>query len=228
MKIKINVLRVFVNGNGEFGNPVGIITDESQKISVSARQKIATILNFSESVFVDNLAVGNLQIFNPVKEVKFAGHALVGTAYFLNTVLGKTVPVLRCLKGEVKTDQENGFTWIKSDLNGTPPWNFEQLDNAALVKSFPQDKMRTAKHLVIWAWINKDARVIYARTFAPDWGIPEDQANGSGAMQLSKKLAQRLEIHQGLGSVIFAKPEANDLVSVGGKIVVDKTRVIEI
>lgn len=82
--VSVNIFRVFVNDKNQYGNPVGIIIDEKQKIQTKKRQQIASKLGFSESVFINNLKTGKVSIFNPVDEVNFAGHAMVGTAYFLS------------------------------------------------------------------------------------------------------------------------------------------------
>jgi predicted PhzF superfamily epimerase YddE/YHI9 len=61
--------------------------------------------------------------------------------------------------------------------------------------------------------------MIRARTFAADWGIPEDEANGSGAMRLASTLGKTLEIHHGKGSVIYARRANERFAEVGGRVV---------
>ena len=82
--IKIHTLRVFVDEKGKFGNPVGVILDEGKKIATKERQQIATMLGYSESVFINDVSVGSVSVFNPRSEVPFAGHAMVGAAWFIN------------------------------------------------------------------------------------------------------------------------------------------------
>ena len=60
--------------------------------------------------------------------------------------------------------------------------------------------------------------LIRARTFAPDWGIPDDEANGSGAMKLAATLERSIEIIHGKGSVIYAKPWKADFADLGGRV----------
>ncbi len=223
---KIHILRVFVNSENKFGNPVGIILDQKQEISTKDRQGIATRLGFSESVFVNKKTTGNVSIFNPKKEVDFAGHALVGTAYFITNCLGKPVTLLQCRGGSVLTWQENDCTWIRASLKHTPAWNHEQLRDASSVKNLSTFQIRSKKHTMVWAWIDQSKGIIRACTFAPDWGIPEDEANGSGSMQLAAMLAQKLEIYHGKGSVIFAKPSKTGSADVGGKIAEDPSQKI--
>jgi hypothetical protein len=56
---------------------------------------------------------------------------------------------------------------------------------------------------------------IRARTFAPDWGVPEEEANGSGSMQLAHKLGRNLEILHGKGSIIRASVGSSG-IAIGG------------
>lgn len=79
---------------------------------------------------------------------------------------------------------------------------------------------------MVWAWIDKKRGLVRARTFAPDWGILEDQANGSGSMQLAKRLGKRLEIYHGLGSVIYARPKNNSFADIGGRVIEDSPQMI--
>lgn len=67
------------------------------------------------------------------------------------------------------------------------------------------------EHTIVWSWIDKEKGIVRARTFASDWNIPEDEANGSGAMKLANSLNRNLIIHHGKGSVIHSTPN-----SVGG------------
>lgn len=68
------------------GNPLAVIPD-ARGLSGEAMQKIATEFNYSETTFVlppenpDNTA--RVRIFTPTKEIPFAGHPNVGTAFIL-------------------------------------------------------------------------------------------------------------------------------------------------
>ncbi|WFU08137.1 PhzF family phenazine biosynthesis protein [Rhizobium sp. CB3090] len=78
------------------GNPLAVIPD-ARGLSDEAMQKIATEFNYSEVTFVlppenpDNTA--RVRIFTPTKEIPFAGHPNVGTAFVLGRqteIFGKT------------------------------------------------------------------------------------------------------------------------------------------
>ncbi len=226
MVVAIKILRVFVNNDNKFGNPVGIIQDEKRVLETTVRQVIATRLNFSESVFIDNAETGTVSIYNPKKEVNFAGHALVGTSYFLKMIRGHPLRFLVCKAGQLETYEEKGLTWIRSSLKGTPPWHHAQLQDAYAIENMPLTETKKLEHTVLWAWMEQNKGMVRARTFASDWGIPEDEANGSGSMQLASMLGCELEIHHGKGSVIYAKPTGDGFADVGGRVVQDQSQEI--
>lgn len=213
------ILRVFVNEKGQFGNPVGIMVDESRKLTQEDRQKIAIKLGFSESVFIDDLGTRTVSIYNPEREVAFAGHALVGTAYYLGKLLGEPVGHIKCMAGLVNVVLDGDKIWINASLENTPPWMFKEFDGPDEVDDLTFGQRKHSHHTFVWAWIDKANGIVRARTFAPDWGIPEDEANGSGSMQLASQLSRELEIHHGKGSVIYAKSQGNNKAEVGGRVV---------
>lgn len=81
---------------------------------------------------------------------------------------------------------------------------------------------------MVWAWADEKNGIIRSRTFLLDWGTLEDQGNGSGSMQLAKILNRKIEIHQGFGSIIFASPSDKNMVKVGGRVRIDKSKFVKI
>lgn len=226
--IKVNILKVFVDENGKFGNPVGVVINDNNKLSDEHKQKIAYELNFSETVFIDKFdKIPEVSIFNPIKKVRFAGHAVLGTAYFIRNVLNKNIDLIKCGEELVKIKEEDKVVYITAPLSIMPNWNYEELPSVNEVESLSKNEVLSKLHTVVWAYINKESGLIRARTFAPDWGIPEDQANGSGSMLLASKLNRDLEIHHGEGSIIFAKPIDDKFAEVGGLVVIDKEKEIK-
>jgi predicted PhzF superfamily epimerase YddE/YHI9 len=47
-KVQVNILRVFINKEGKYGNPTGTIVDVEQNLSHTDRQRIATKLRFTD------------------------------------------------------------------------------------------------------------------------------------------------------------------------------------
>ena len=75
------------------GNPLAVLPD-AQGLSDRRMQQIAREFNFSESTFVLPPEAGNtrrVRIFTPTKEIPFAGHPNVGTAFVL-AATGKLGP----------------------------------------------------------------------------------------------------------------------------------------
>ncbi len=58
--MNINTVRVFVNDEGIFGNPVGIMLDEGKRIDIKERQRITTESGYSECVFINDLKTSNI------------------------------------------------------------------------------------------------------------------------------------------------------------------------
>jgi trans-2,3-dihydro-3-hydroxyanthranilate isomerase len=68
------------------GNPLAVFPDASA-IDPSTMQKVAQELNLSETTFVlaptNPECAARVRIFTPTKEMRFAGHPTIGTAYVL-------------------------------------------------------------------------------------------------------------------------------------------------
>ena len=56
MSIDVTVLRVFTDSNGNFGNPLGVV--DAGLVQPDARQRLATQLGHSETIFIDLPADG--------------------------------------------------------------------------------------------------------------------------------------------------------------------------
>lgn len=212
----MKVLNVFTNEKGEFGNPLGIIVDTENKIKLKNRQRIAVESGFSEIVFINNLETKDVSIFSPTRQIPFAGHALVGTNYFFNTVLNIPTTKIVSMGKIIKSWQENSLTFVEANLSILPNWNFKEYKTPEEIEQITVHESSLLEHTLIWSWVNKEDGTVRARTFAPDWSIPEDEANGSGSMLLASKLNRKLAIFHGKGSVIYAKPTGDEFADVGG------------
>ena len=70
------------------GNPLAVFP-HAEGLSASDMQQIAREFNFSETAFVFPPTAGNtraVRIFTPAREVPFAGHPNIGTAFVLATI----------------------------------------------------------------------------------------------------------------------------------------------
>ncbi len=220
----IHVLRVFTNAEGNFGNPLGVVLDTAG-LTDERRQAIATQLNFSETVFVEDVALAQLRIFTPAAEIPLAGHPLVGASWLLSQVAGHQIDTLRPLKAaNVETWIEDGVTWIRARSADAPPWRFVQLATPAEIEALPIPPGPQYDLHEFWAWIDEPAGHIRARVFAAQYGIAEDEATGSGALRLLEVLDRPLLITQGGGSVIYARPAPAGRGDVGGRVVKDQVR----
>lgn len=79
-------------------------------------------------------------------------------------------------------------------------------------------------HTVYWAWVDSDGGIVRARVFASRFGVHEDEATGSAALLLAHRLGREVEIWQGNGSLVYARPGPDGSAEAGGRVVLEETR----
>jgi len=205
---------VFVNDEGEWGNPLGVFLDGGA-VPEEERQRIAAELDFSETVFVEDRAAGRIRIHTPAVELPFAGHPTVGVAWLLARE-GTPVECLRTPAGEVAVRYADELTCVAARAEWAPPFEYRELDSPAAVREL--DAATQSVNTYVWAWIDEAVGTIRARSFVPEAGIAEDEATGSAAIALCKRLGGPLIIHQGRGSVLRCEPLSDNRVEVGGMV----------
>jgi predicted PhzF superfamily epimerase YddE/YHI9 len=218
---ELHVLRVFTSPDGRGGNPLGVFLDGAA-VPRERRQAVAADLGFSETVFVDDPASGAIQILTPATELRFAGHPTVGTAWLLRRT-GMPVEALRPPAGEVRVRYEGELTAVAARPEWAPAFNHHELASPAEVDALEGppggDEVGAA-----WAWEDEAAGRVRTRVFAIAYGIFEDEATGAAAVRLAAKLGRPVEIRQGRGSVIHARPLDDGRVEISGRAVLDEER----
>jgi predicted PhzF superfamily epimerase YddE/YHI9 len=218
---ELHVLRVFCGQDGRGGNPLGVFV-EGGEVAAERRQEVARRLGFSETVFVDDPARGRIAIFTPGAEVDFAGHPAVGTTWLLAS-RGSPVELLRPPAGEVPARAEEDGAFVAGRAEWGPPFELAQLGSAKEVEAL-EGPPGGHDLVAAWAWIDEDTGLVRARVFPRRLGIPEDEATGSAATSLCGGLGRPIEIHQGRGSRILARPLEGGMVEIGGRVVLDEVR----
>ncbi len=203
---ELHVLRVFVDERGAAGNRLGVMLDAAS-IGPAERQQTAAALGYSETVFVDSGE--RLQIFTPTTELPFTGHPLVGAASLLAR------PELHPPAGRVTAASQPPYTWISAPPAFCPKWELCQEASPAAVDALAPP---ASGHVLHWAFADEAAGLISARVFAPDYGVAEDPATGSAAIVLCAVLGRAIDIRQGEGSEILARPAADGRVELGGRV----------
>lgn len=232
--LDVQVLRVFADRRGDYGNELAVVFDAA-RLPAESGIRLAARLGFSESVFVDDEPRAGFRIFTPAAELRLAGHPTVGVAWVLGERAGGAVPeVLRPrLAAPVAAwrEQDEGegegeaVVWFRGAIADAPPWRFVRLDDPAEVEALDADAAEQRAHHQFWAWLDEAAGLVRTRTFARDVGVREDEATGSAALRLADLLRRPITVRQGRGSVLHARPAAEPgWAEVGGRVVSDGWR----
>lgn len=211
-----HLVNVFTDESGAHGKPLGVFLDGAT-VAPADRQRVATELGYSETVFVDDVATGALKIFTPASELPLAGHPLVGSAWLIAREHG-SCEMLRPPAGEVPTWEEGELRWIRARPEWAPRMELREYGSAAEVEALggPPDDLGFVD---CWAWIDEEAGVLRSRVFVLDEGIPEDEATGAAALRMGEHLQRPLEIRQGRGSLLHVRPAEDGRIDVGGRVV---------
>ncbi len=213
----LHLLRVFCSEDGSGGNPLGVFLD-GREVPPQRRQAVAAELGLSEIVFVDDAERGEIRVFTPSVELDFAGHPAVGAAWLLNGV-----DTLRVPAGELAVTRDGDAVYVAARPEWGPPHELVQLGSPEEVEAL--DGPPAGHDLVAtWAWIDEDAGTIRARVFPVRIGIAEDEATGSAATKLCMSVGRAIDIRQGRGSRILARPGAGGFVEIGGRSAIDEVR----
>lgn len=212
MKATFRDLAVFTR-DGSGGNPLAVI--DHAAVPSTRWQDVASVIGYSETVFVEEGEVATLHIYTPARRLPFAGHPLVGAAF----VLGEATHTLRYDTGSAVVGREGPLTHVtltdeSEGYDVTPP-SFavaarliemplpylvaEVADPGVVAGIEANDVADLEEKVYVWAW-EEPGRTVRARFFAPGVGVPEDAATGSAAVALVRVLdADRgaLTIHQG-------------------------------
>jgi predicted PhzF superfamily epimerase YddE/YHI9 len=217
----LHVLRVFLGPDGRGGNPLGVFLD-GPAIGRDRRQAVAREIGFSETVFVDEIGEGTARvaIFTPGAELAFAGHPSVGTSWLLRET-GLPISTLQVPAGDAAVRYDGTKTWVRARAAWVHPLQVDQLASPAEVDAVPRQPMGEPSRY-IWAWIDEPAGIVRARYFPTDLGIIEDEATGAAAVVMGDRLGRPIEIRQGVGSVILARPAGDGAVDIGGVTVLDE------
>ena len=219
MAIDVTVLRVFTDSEGKYGNPLGVV--DNSTVAPDDRQRIATELGYSETVFVDLPQPGGnsagVHIFTPAAELPFAGHPMVGVSWWLRE-LGLPVHTLRVPAGTLPVEYEDDQAIVNARSEWAPEFAIYDLASVEEVLAADPDDFDDA---YLWAWIDEASGTLRSRSFASHLGIPEDEATGAAAVRMTDYLSRDLTIIQGKGSVIETRWNPEGWVRLAGRVVND-------
>ena len=165
---------------------------------------------------------GRIRIYTPGRELAFAGHPTVGTAWLLAEV-GHAGDELRVPAGPVPTWVEGDRRWVRARPEWIHPITLAELPSTEAVEALegPPDGEPS---WYAWAWQVGRPGAIRSRYFAGAVGIAEDEATGAAAVVITAQPGPGLEILQGRGSRLSTRFTADGSVELGGRVVLDETR----
>ncbi|TGD86481.1 PhzF family phenazine biosynthesis protein [Mycolicibacterium sp. CH28] len=228
MAVDVTILRVFTDPDANFGNPLGVV--DAATVPAGERQRIATELGYSETIFIDLPENGSTtthaHIFTPTTELPFAGHPTVGAGWWLRD-RGTPVHTLQVPAGIVAIGYDDDLTTVRARADWSPEFAIHELASVdELLASDPDDYPDDVEHY-LWTWLDRDGGHIRSRMFANDLGVPEDEATGSAAVRITDYLSRDLTITQGKGSQIYTTWTPEGWVVVAGRVVHDSNRYLE-
>jgi predicted PhzF superfamily epimerase YddE/YHI9 len=228
MAIDVTVLRVFTDVGGNYGNPLGVV--DNSAVEPADRQRIATQLGYSETIFIDLPADGSntahARIFTPTVELPFAGHPTVGASWWLREQ-GSAINTLQVPAGIVQVTYDGELTAVSARSEWAPDFALYHLASVdELMAADPSDYSDDVEHY-LWTWLDQAAGTIRSRMFASHLGVPEDEATGAAAVRVTDYLSRDLEILQGMGSMISTAWSPEGWVRVAGRVVNDGTKQID-
>ncbi|OBH91150.1 PhzF family phenazine biosynthesis protein [Mycobacterium sp. E2989] len=228
MGIDVTVLRVFTDAEGNFGNPLGVV--DAAQVQPADRQRLATQLGYSETVFVDLPAAGSTTahatIYTPRVQIAFAGHPTVGASWWLREN-GTPINTLHVPAGLVQVSYAGDRTRVSARSDWAPEVALHEFGSAdELLAADPGDFPDDTAHY-LWAWTDREAGALRSRGFFANLGVPEDEATGSAAMRITDYLSRDLHVTQGRGSVIETTWNAEGWVGVAGRVVNDGVRQLD-
>ena len=228
MAIDVTVVRVFTDADGNFGNPLGVV--DASTVDPGDRQRIATELGYSETIFIDvpepGASTARARIFTPATELPFAGHPTVGASWWLRNI-GIPVNTLQVPAGVVQVSYDDDLTTISARAEWAPEFAIYDLESTdELFAADPGDYPDDVENY-LWTYTDRDGGVLRSRMFAAGLGVPEDEATGAAAVRITDYLSRDLTIVQGKGSVIETQWSADGWVRVAGRVVNDGTKQID-
>lgn len=228
MAIDVAVLRVFTDADGKFGNPLGVV--DAATVYPDDRQRIATELGYSETIFIDVPKSGahtaHARIFTPTTELPFAGHLTVGAAWWLRDV-GLPVNTLAVPAGLVQVSYDGDLASVRARADWAPEFAIYDLESTDELFAAEPDDYPADIENYLWTWTDRDNGVVRSRMFAVGLGVPEDEATGAAAVRITDYLSRDLTIVQGKGSIIETQWSADGWVRVTGRVVNDGTKQID-
>ena len=212
----LHLLRVFCADDATGGNPLAVFLADAE-VPPAARQGVAADLGLSETVFVDDPARAARSASSPpTAELDFAGHPTVGTAWLLarESRPGGGAP---SSAGEVPARYEDDRSFVA----GRPEWPPSDHSSSSPPprRSMRSTGRRPGRDLAdAWSWIDEQAGLLRSRVFPVASASPRTRPRAPRQTKVAAKVGRPIDIRQGRGSRILARPLGDGMVEIGGRV----------
>ncbi|HEX2286168.1 MAG TPA: PhzF family phenazine biosynthesis protein, partial [Mycobacterium sp.] len=161
MAIDVTVLRVFTDPDGKYGNPLGVV--DASTVDPRDRQRIATQLGYSETIFIDmpepGASTAHARIYTPAVELPFAGHPTVGASWWLREQ-GMPIHTLQVPAGIVQVGYADDLTSVSARSEWAPEFAIHDLASTdELFAADPADYPDDVNHY-LWTWTDREQGVV--------------------------------------------------------------------
>jgi len=129
------------------GNQLAVFSD-ADNLTTEQMQKLANEINYSETTFIlkssDSGADFDIRIFTPKRELPFAGHPTLGTAYSIMNILNiwhekKDILKLKTKVGIIPLEKKKDIIWMTQNEPEFITQYSDKQEIAGLVNLSPED-----------------------------------------------------------------------------------------
>lgn len=114
MRYEAELLRVFTDKEGNFGDIASVVIDEDKQLSDEERQSITKKLNTGETIFINNIPNTDISVIHSQGEIDFAGVGVLGAGWFFTKLLKKPIAVIHGRSGQITFWQEGEINWTQA------------------------------------------------------------------------------------------------------------------
>ena len=187
--------------DGKFGNPLGVV--DASTVEPADRQRIATELGYSETIFVDSARRTERTPRTPTSSPRPPNCRSPATRPSERrggcANRGTPINTLQVPAGIVQVSYDGDLTAVSARAEWAPDFAIHDLDSIdELSAADPDDYTDDAEHY-LWTWPDRDSGAMRSRMFAADLGVPRGRGHRCGGGANHRLPQPRPDHHAGQG-----------------------------